>query len=264
MTTKAIYTTILYTIYKITNLLNGKSYIGFTSDYKIRKYNHIWQSKKDKPQQIIQRAIKKHGIQNFKWDIIYQSPTYETTLKVMEPFYIALYNTCILNKNSHGYNGTFGGDEPYMLGKKHSDGTIKNLKDIHNTPEMKKQHSITSKQNWKNNKIRKQMILNITKSKNTQEAKKQQSIRCKKAWSNPEKRKSWIKSIKKLANSPKGKRQRKINASKKYQTTLPSGDQIIFIGLKQFCEKHNLNYGSVRIYIHQNKKYKGYKFKQIL
>jgi group I intron endonuclease len=95
----------IYTIYKITNIQNGKIYIGFTSNHKTRFYKHVYDSLNLNPKQHIHRALRKYGKEKFTFDILYQSLEREHTLKTMEPFFINEYNTF-----KNGYNMTKGGE----------------------------------------------------------------------------------------------------------------------------------------------------------
>lgn len=103
----------IYTIYKATNTINGKVYIGFDSKWPRRKTNHKNSSKHKK--NIFHKAIKKYGWENFSWEIIYQAKEdVETvqdshTLSVMEPYFISEYKSYIGYENSNGYNMTIGG-----------------------------------------------------------------------------------------------------------------------------------------------------------
>jgi group I intron endonuclease len=94
----------IYAIYKVTNKINGKIYIGFDSNWPTRKYQHKSRSKKNKTYKLYQ-AIRKYGWDNFDWEIIYQSFDALHTLKVMEPHFIKEYNSF-----NFGYNMTEGGD----------------------------------------------------------------------------------------------------------------------------------------------------------
>ena len=49
-------------IYKITNLVNGKCYIGQTKNYKERIKSHL----KERGSILLARAVKKYGVNNFK------------------------------------------------------------------------------------------------------------------------------------------------------------------------------------------------------
>jgi predicted GIY-YIG superfamily endonuclease len=93
----------IYSIYKATNLINGKSYIGYTNELARRLKQHKQDSKN--PKTYFHRAIKKHGWNNFQWDIIYQSKERNHTLNEMEKYFIEEYNTF-----NNGYNSTTGGE----------------------------------------------------------------------------------------------------------------------------------------------------------
>lgn len=92
----------IYSIYTITNKHNGKVYVGFTQDCVKRWQAHINDSKyKSK---ILYESFKKHGIENFCFEVVYQSKDREHTLIIMEPFFIEMYDS--YNK---GYNANRGG-----------------------------------------------------------------------------------------------------------------------------------------------------------
>ena len=93
----------IYSIYKATNTVNGKVYIGFASNFKNRIAVH--RSSSNKEDSKFYRAIRKYGFDAFVWEIIYQSLDHEFCLNIMEPFFIREYDS----KNS-GYNSTDGGD----------------------------------------------------------------------------------------------------------------------------------------------------------
>lgn len=92
----------MYYIYKITNQKNNKSYIGFTNNPKVRWNSHKSCSKRTyRP---LYNAMRKYGIENFEFQVIYESEDRENTLLVMEPYYIKMYNTY-----AQGYNCNLGG-----------------------------------------------------------------------------------------------------------------------------------------------------------
>jgi len=58
-------------IYKITNEINGKFYIGSTKDLNRRKKDHFRLLKKGVNHSVIlQKAVNKYGIDNFKFEIL--------------------------------------------------------------------------------------------------------------------------------------------------------------------------------------------------
>ena len=85
-------------IYKITNLINNKSYIGYTADPEARWKGH----RHNQGSKLVFQAIKKYGVDNFKFKVIT-----EDTL-VNEQKYIDKYNTIA----PYGYNINVGGGLP--------------------------------------------------------------------------------------------------------------------------------------------------------
>jgi group I intron endonuclease len=85
-------------IYKITNLINNKSYVGYTADPQARWKDH----RHNQGSKLVFQAIKKYGVDNFKFKVIT-----EDTLD-NEQKYIDKYNTIA----PHGYNINVGGGLP--------------------------------------------------------------------------------------------------------------------------------------------------------
>ena len=101
-------------IYKVTNIINNKKYIGYTSkELKKRKFQHKEYALKRNSPFAFHQAIRKHGWENFKWEVIYESRDTEHCLTVMEPFFINEYDTF----GENGYNMDKGGRKG-MLGLK--------------------------------------------------------------------------------------------------------------------------------------------------
>ena len=126
-------------IYKFTNKLNRKVYIGQSKDIKGRYKSYTKPSMIKKGQSmLIMRAIKKYGLNNFDFDILIECP--EENLNYWEKFYVKYY--CSDNVE-YGYNMTSGGDsfcrgrEPWNKGKEgvYSEDTRKSMgaKNIGNT-----------------------------------------------------------------------------------------------------------------------------------
>ena len=58
-------------IYKITNILNGKYYIGSSIDLNSRKNQHFRKLKTNRHHCIhLQNAWNKYGEENFKWEVV--------------------------------------------------------------------------------------------------------------------------------------------------------------------------------------------------
>lgn len=98
-------------IYKVTNMVNNKIYIGKSKDIQRR-----WREHHTEPfnvncnayDVIFYRAIRKYGVDNFKFEVIEEC--LEEDLNEREKYWIQFYNTYINNNNSNGYNMTRGGE----------------------------------------------------------------------------------------------------------------------------------------------------------
>lgn len=93
-------------IYKITNLLNNKCYIGCSKNIEHRWIAHKSESILEHNPQYnysIHRAFRKYGLDNFKFEII--ELTNEMDLFKREVYWIEYYNSYF-----EGYNETLGGD----------------------------------------------------------------------------------------------------------------------------------------------------------
>lgn len=89
-------------IYKITNLMNNKIYIGQTTQtLKERMRAHLKDYKRNLP---IDVDLYKYGIENFKVEVI-DNATNKEELDQKEIYYIKLYNS----KYPNGYNLSDGG-----------------------------------------------------------------------------------------------------------------------------------------------------------
>ena len=94
-------------IYKITNEVNGKLYIGKTSfSVKKRFKRHLYEAKRGKLDYPLYKAMEKYGYDNFTITTIEEIPDEE--LSEREIYWINFYNTYI--KNGKGYNCTLGGE----------------------------------------------------------------------------------------------------------------------------------------------------------
>lgn len=93
-------------IYKITNTINGKSYIGQTiQNVKERFYQHCaTKCSKVVSNMAIHRAIKKYGKSNFTVEVIEEIDS--TNLNDRERYWIKYYNSY-----NNGYNSTKGGQD---------------------------------------------------------------------------------------------------------------------------------------------------------
>ncbi len=138
-------------IYKITNNLNNKIYVGQTiNDVQVRFEEHCRPSKN---KTLIDRAINKYGRENFTVETICETDSIDK-LNELEIHYIAKldsmnpevgYNLCIGGGNTKGYRhresskrkmsesrmGIFAGEKNPFYGKHHTEETKKRLSEIH-------------------------------------------------------------------------------------------------------------------------------------
>ena len=106
-------------LYVITNLVNGKRYVGITIDFERRWREHC----AGKGSLLVHRAIKKYGIDNIKFEVVCKAT--EEYVKEMEVKFIRDLNTMQPN----GYNFTRGGEG--TVGREYSDETRKRMRDNH-------------------------------------------------------------------------------------------------------------------------------------
>lgn len=99
-------------IYKITNMLNGKSYIGKSQDIEKRWIYHktMYRTVKENNKALYQ-AFSKYGLENFIFEVIEEMTTEEYALfsNNREQYWILYYNSY-----KNGYNNTLGGDGGYI------------------------------------------------------------------------------------------------------------------------------------------------------
>lgn len=106
-------------IYKITNTINNKVYIGQTKldDPFLRWKKHIWAINNGNGCPLLESAVKKYGINNFKFEVLiicFDNARFE-----LEKLYIKKYNSI----TPYGYNIQEGGMCVSFAGKKHTQET---------------------------------------------------------------------------------------------------------------------------------------------
>lgn len=117
----------MYKLYKITNKVNNKTYIGITkSSLKQRWMEHIRDSYN--PIYPIHLAIRKYGSENFIIELLLKSQLKEEISEAEDPT-IELYQSRIYQ---HGYNvakGGYGGDLGELANKKRSQTMLSKSKE---------------------------------------------------------------------------------------------------------------------------------------
>lgn len=99
-----------YTIYKITNSVNGKVYIGQTRQSTAKRFRkHVDDARRGKIT-TFHNAIRLHGESSFYIEEIF-NVFLESDLNVYEEIFIQEHNCCILDGKDNGYNMTRGGTQ---------------------------------------------------------------------------------------------------------------------------------------------------------
>lgn len=213
----------IYSIYRIQNTINGKVYIGYTKTpeqrFKAHK-NSI--NRKQSNKKVLTLAFKKYGIENFSFDVIYQSLDAYHTKNIMESYFINEYNSHVDSGN--GYNMTGGGDG--ML-----------------NPSKETLFRIGSANRGKTR------IVSPETGRKISEAKKGVSVMTEAQKQNLREKKLGIKQ----SEESIAKR------AKTYPVRSPNGEIIIITNLCKFAREHDLNSGALnQVALGKVKQHKGY------
>lgn len=99
-------------IYKITNIITNKIYIGYTSQpIERRFYEHKWEAQHltyEENKSYLYQAMRKYGVDNFIIDVVLEFNEEEADWQVLEKYYIKKFNSL----NPNGYNLLEGGNKP--------------------------------------------------------------------------------------------------------------------------------------------------------
>ena len=164
-------------IYKITNIITNKCYIGETmkTNPDLRWNEHKRKIEKGIGCPALQDAVKKYGIDKFTFEILiicFDEDRYKFEIE-----YIKKFNSIVPN----GYNLTKGGEGGGFYGKKHCQETINNIsktikqKYIDN-PELKIEMSKCQKIVMNNPAIRDKIKIGIKNSEKWKNVKEQKRI----------------------------------------------------------------------------------------
>lgn len=162
----------MYCIYKITNNITGKSYIGYTNNYDRRMANHRNGGKTGTGScKQLYESMKKHGSDNFTFNVLYDKIESVQEAKLLESTTIEKYDTFKNGYNAHP-GGTGGDMSAYKsfykaMKKYHSE---RNPEDYATYGFNGKTHTIESKQ--KQSKARKSYWDNLSSSDKNKRSKK--------------------------------------------------------------------------------------------
>lgn len=220
-------------IYKATNKINGKIYIGQTTrSLRRRKQGHIQDTKNNRDNSIFHRAIKKYGKNVFSWEIIENCDS-KDELDEMEFHYIKQYDSY-----DNGYNLTLGGEgSPGAIRSEDVRRKISNSTKGSKAYWYGKHHSVVTK---------KKLSEKLSGKNNPNFGKRTSDVVKKKISDSLMGHLFSLESIKKMSDSHKGKCIGSDSpSSKKFVITTPEGKEFIIDGLINFCrnyKKDKLNY----------------------
>lgn len=251
-------------IYKITNNINGKVYIGQT----IRPFNKRYPGGNISHtcNEHLKSAIKKYGLSNFTIIEIFDVAFSKYELDMKEDFYISLYNSCNrefgYNKQSGGSNGIpteetrrkqslshkgkcLGANNPFF-GKTHSEetkhliseknkGRVSPMKGKHHTEESKLANSVKHKgKNHPNfgKHLSEKTRENISNSKMGHEVSKE--------------------TREKISNSLKGRYNGSNNPASKSIVCIETGE--IFPCARDACKKYDINPANMSAHLNGRRK----------
>lgn len=214
-----------YIIYKLTNLANGKIYVGFTSKSLDERWKKHLRDAKNGRKTYLSNAIRKYGKDKFSREIIYSTQDLDDAKTVAE-------QKCILELNSHflngrGYNMTFGGEG--TLGHKHSEETKKKL-------------SMAGKGRLHSEE---------TKKKLSEQRKGEGNPNYGKIYTDEERAQRRAAAVGSLNPN-----------AKKWKVTMPDGSQKVVEDRRSFCEENRFVYFTVCAYSRNGKPYKGHFFEK--
>jgi group I intron endonuclease len=232
-------------IYKFTNLMNGKCYIGKTNNIKRRIKRHLNDIKSSKT--YFHKALLKYGIDNFHINIVCICDDFNQ-LNEMEFHYIKQYKS---RQYENGYNLTDGGEGSigYIPTNETRQKISKSLKNRKFTKEWKQKISESKKRNY-------------VKTEHPNYGKKL-SIEVRQKISKSHKGKKVSTATKKKISE--WNRSNKNKNRNTYIITKPDGTEIQTKFLSDFCKENDLVYSCMtKVCRGERKHHKGYIIKRLI
>lgn len=221
-------------IYKATNNVNGKVYVGKTTIGLSKRIGvHIHDAEIQKYGSIFHRALIKYGPQNFSWFVLEHCQS-EHALNLAEEWYIKKYKTFTGFNDCKGYNLTLGGDGVSWY--RHSEDIRRKISRANSGKKRTKEHSrklavanrgkvISKESRLKMSIARKGIKFSEEHRRKISESKK------------GVKRKPFTEEARmNMSLSKKGKRN--AGNEKIYVISFPAGTDFVVKGLNNFCRKY--------------------------
>jgi len=142
-------------IYKITNTINNKVYIGQSIDIEGRWKGHIHGALKKQCESHLYDSMRKYGLENFKFEILFECS--EEELDEAECHQIKEHNSMNSEK---GYNKRNGGAQGRLL-QESCDKISKSTTGKPKTPE----HCVSLKKMWENENYRRRVSEGVSKAR---------------------------------------------------------------------------------------------------
>lgn len=111
-------------IYRATNIVNGKIYVGKTT-VSLKKRMNRHKALALQPCQVFHLALAKHGLTSFTWEVLEEC--HNDMLNEAETKWIALLNSC---NTTVGYNRTLGGDGGSVAGTRKDSEEVRRKKSL--------------------------------------------------------------------------------------------------------------------------------------
>jgi group I intron endonuclease len=173
-------------LYRITNLVNGKDYVGISTDYNKRWKEHICYAKREEAQPnecVVSKAIRKYGLDNFKFEIIGVANTWTIAQE---------HERMVRYFGMGNYNRTMGGDG--ILGWTHSEETRRKISEKAKAdgrrppagPEVTAKIVASSKITNARPEVRQRRSIAATKAQSSPEYRQRMSETCLKVGATPE------------------------------------------------------------------------------
>jgi len=225
-------------IYKHTNKINGKSYIGLTTRSMEERLKQHLKSAENGDKFKFQRAIRKYGIENFSSEIIENNiPLYSiisekiNILSKREIYWINYYDTY-----NNGYNMTKGGEG--TTGVKYTEERRQKVIKSNTNRIISEETKLKISKARKGTKLSEETIKKITAIHKGKKISEETKL--------------------KMSNSSK---------DRKIIDIFNSNNEIIYTStknFKKFCKEKNLPSGLANSYRNNGRPYKGFKYKQYI